>query len=65
MVGISNWRLDIIKSSRALLVQRYDLFFKKKSVENFIYIICNLLFIYINFYRPQFGLNDLVDTASY
>ena len=28
VVGISNWRLDNSKSSRALLVQRYDFFFK-------------------------------------
>ena len=30
VIGISNWRLDNSKSSRALLVQRYELSLKKK-----------------------------------
>jgi hypothetical protein len=43
VIGISNWRLDNSKSSRALLVQRYGLN-KSLSIH---YIIYNLTSIYL------------------
>jgi hypothetical protein len=65
VIGISNLCLDNSKSSRALLVQRYDFFFINIGD---IYIISQFYVLFIIFLRllcrPQFDLHDLVDTAE-
>ena len=44
VIGISNWRLDNSKSSRALLVQRYDLI----SMTLIVTVIFNFLTLFVS-----------------
>ncbi len=60
VVGISNWRLDNSKSCRALIVQTYDTYnFVKYKFTGYLIIILHFFF-----FRPQFDVDDLVDTAE-